>query len=242
MAGRSWTGSTAACIEDGCSRSYFAVIVRHRRAAPEARGRQLAADPSDLRRLGLQPVEGDHAANVAGCNMVWTLPTGEGRVHESAPIVNNGVMFVSTPNNQVIALDAKTGTVLWRTAGRGRQARSCCTRRIAASRSTATRCIFAAGEAVLVALDARTGREVWAKSVADNKSAYYMTLAPLVADGKVMIGASGGEFGVRGFVAAFDPDTGKELWRTYMVPARASRAARPGRRATSGRPAARRYG
>ena len=76
-----------------------------------------------------------------------------------------------------------------------------------------------AGEAVLIALDARTGKEVWAKPVADNKSAYYTTLAPLVADGKVMIGASGGEFGVRGFVAAFDPNSGKELWRTFMVPA-----------------------
>jgi alcohol dehydrogenase (cytochrome c) len=78
---------------------------------------------------------------------------------------------------------------------------------------------YAAGEAVLVALDARTGKEVWTATVADNKSAYYITLAPLIAGGKVMVGASGGEFGVRGFVAAFDPDTGKEQWRTYTVPA-----------------------
>ena len=78
---------------------------------------------------------------------------------------------------------------------------------------------YAAAEAVLVALDARTGKEVWTKTVADNKSAYYITLAPLVAGGKVMVGASGGEFGVRGFVAAFDPDSGKELWRTFTVPA-----------------------
>ncbi len=77
---------------------------------------------------------------------------------------------------------------------------------------------YAAAEAVLVALDARTGKEVWTKTVADNKSAYYITLAPLVAGGKVMVGASGGEFGVRGFVAAFDPDSGKELWRTFTVP------------------------
>ena len=73
---------------------------------------------------------------------------------------------------------------------------------------------YAAGEAVLVALDARTGKEVWTTTVADNKAAYYLTLAPLVADNKVMIGASGGEFGVRGFVAAFHLDTGKKLWRT----------------------------
>src|SRR5205823_8364118 len=78
---------------------------------------------------------------------------------------------------------------------------------------------IAAAEAVLVALDARTGREVWTAKVAENKNGYYMTLAPLVADGKVMVGASGGELGVRGFVAAYDVETGKQVWRTYAVPA-----------------------
>jgi alcohol dehydrogenase (cytochrome c) len=78
---------------------------------------------------------------------------------------------------------------------------------------------YAAGEAVLVALDARTGAEVWTTTVADNKAGYYITLAPLVAGGKVMVGASGGEYGIRGFVAAFDAENGKELWRTFTVPA-----------------------
>jgi alcohol dehydrogenase (cytochrome c) len=70
-----------------------------------------------------------------------------------------------------------------------------------------------------VALNARTGEQVWSATVAENKNGYYMTLAPLVAGGKVMVGASGGELGVRGFVAAYDPETGKEMWRTYTVPA-----------------------
>jgi alcohol dehydrogenase (cytochrome c) len=60
---------------------------------------------------------------------------------------------------------------------------------------------------------------VWTTPVADNATRHYMTLAPLVAGGRVMVGASGGEFGIRGFVAAFDPETGRELWRTYTVPA-----------------------
>ena len=67
---------------------------------------------------------------------------------------------------------------------------------------------FAAGDAVLVAIDAKTGKEVWATKVEENKNGYYMTMAPLVADGKVMVGVSGGELGIRGFVAAFDVDTG----------------------------------
>src|SRR5215469_7846522 len=78
---------------------------------------------------------------------------------------------------------------------------------------------YAAGEAVLVALNAKTGKEAWSTVVADNKAGYYITMAPLVADGKVMVGASGGEFGIRGFVAAYTADAGKEVWRTYTIPA-----------------------
>jgi alcohol dehydrogenase (cytochrome c) len=78
---------------------------------------------------------------------------------------------------------------------------------------------FALGEAVLVAIDARTGREVWATTIEDNQNGYCTTMAPLIADGKVLIGASGGEFGIRGFIAAFEPNSGKEIWRVYTVPA-----------------------
>ena len=78
---------------------------------------------------------------------------------------------------------------------------------------------FAAADAVLVALDVKTGKETWTAKVEDYKRGYYMSLAPLVIDGKVLVGVSGGELGVRGFVAAYDAETGKELWKTYMVPA-----------------------
>jgi alcohol dehydrogenase (cytochrome c) len=168
---------------------------------------------------GYSPLREITAANVARLRLVWTRPTDQVRVHESAPLVNNGVMFITTPTNQIIALDAKTGAVLWRyrrPRPEGAFVLHDTNRGVALYGDTV---FFAAGEAVLVALDARTGRERWAVSVADNKSSYYMTLAPLVAGGKVMIGTSGGEFGVRGFIAAYDPASGKELWRTYMVPA-----------------------
>ena len=92
---------------------------------------------------------------------------------------------------------------------------------------------FASADCVLVALDARTGKEVWTAKVEDYKKAYYMSLAPLIVDGKVILGASGGELGVRGFVAAIDAESGKELWKTYTVPGRASPAARLGRTAAT---------
>ena len=168
---------------------------------------------------GFSPLAEITKDNVSRLRQVWTVPTDEPKVHEAAPVVNGGVMFVSTPNNQVMALNAVTGEMLWRY----RRPRP---KDIFVLHDTnrgvslyGDKVFYAAAEAVLVALDARTGKEVWTKTVADNKSAYYITLAPLVAGGKVMVGASGGEFGVRGFVAAFDPESGKELWRTFTVPA-----------------------
>src|SRR5579862_8807806 len=168
---------------------------------------------------GYSPLTQITPSNVKNLKPVWVFATGEARVHEAAPIVNGGVMFVSTPNNQVIALDAKTGTQLWRYR-RPRPSGSNVPHDT--SRGVALygdKVLFAAGEAVLVALDAKTGKEVWTTTVADNKAGYYISLAPLVAGGKVMVGASGGEYGIRGFVAAFDLETGKEQWRTYTVPA-----------------------
>src|ERR1700722_1062707 len=168
---------------------------------------------------GYSPLDQLTPANVARLKPVWVFSTGETRAHESAPIVNNGVMFVTTPLNQVIAIDAKSGTLLWRYR---RKRPDGATVPHEANRGIALygdKVYFAAGEAVLVALDAKTGKEVWTTEVADNRSSYYMTLAPLAAGGAVMVGVSGGEFGVRGFVAAFDPETGKALWKTYTVPA-----------------------
>jgi alcohol dehydrogenase (cytochrome c) len=168
---------------------------------------------------GYSPLDQITVDNVKGLRPVWIFSTGEAKVHESAPLVNNGAMFISTPNNQVIAIDVRTGNLLWRykkPRPSGAVVAHDTSRGVALY---ADKVYFATGDAVLVALDARTGKEVWTTDVADNKAAYYITLAPLIAGGKVMVGASGGEFGIRGFVAAYDPDTGKEQWRTYTIPA-----------------------
>src|SRR6266853_1460533 len=167
---------------------------------------------------GYSPLDRITPANVGKLRPVWVFSTGEARVHESAPIVNDGVLFVTTPNNQVIAIDARSGNLLWRYR-RPRVAGALVPHDT--SRGVALygdKVYFAGGEAIVVALDAKTGKELWTTTVADNKSAYYISLAPLVANGKLMVGTSGGEFGVRGFVAALDPETGKELWRTFTIP------------------------
>lgn len=168
---------------------------------------------------GYSPLSQITAANVAKLERVWMVETGAVNGHEAPPIVNDGVMFVSTPGKQVIALEAATGKVLWRYQ---RPLPEGVLLLHPTSRGVAlhdNKVLLAGNEAVLIALDARTGLEVWTTKVADNSQGYYMTMAPLVADGKVMVGVSGGEYGVRGFVAAFDVDTGRQLWQTYAIPA-----------------------
>jgi alcohol dehydrogenase (cytochrome c) len=168
---------------------------------------------------GYSPLKQITPANVSRLEPVWTFPTGQENGHEAPPIVNGGVMFVATPGNQVIALDAKSGQLIWRyrrPLPEGVVLLHPTSRGVALS---GDKVLFAAGEAVLVAIDAQSGREVWTTTVADNSQGYYMSLAPLVVGNTVMIGASGGEYGVRGFVSAYDVDTGRERWKTYMVPA-----------------------
>jgi alcohol dehydrogenase (cytochrome c) len=168
---------------------------------------------------GFSPLTQITPANVARLRPVWVFSTAEARVHQAAPLVNGDVMFVTSPNNQVIAIDVKTGNLLWRYRRPRTPAMAVPHETNCGVALYGDKVYFAAGEAVLVALDARTGREVWPTVVADNAAGYYTTLAPLVAGGVVMVGASGGEFGIRGFIAAFDLDTGQERWRTYTVPA-----------------------
>jgi alcohol dehydrogenase (cytochrome c) len=183
-------------------------------------------DPGDWLMLrgtydgwGYSPLDQITPTNANRLQPVWVFATGATNGHEAPALVNRGVMFVSTPGNQVIALDAAKGSLLWRYK---RPLPEDAIVQHPTSRGVALygdKVFFAAGEAVLVALDARTGKEVWTADVADNNGGYYMTLAPLVAGGKVIVGASGGERGIRGFVAAYDVDTGEQAWKTYTVPA-----------------------
>src|SRR6201998_450723 len=168
---------------------------------------------------GYSPLTQITTKNAPRLQPVWVLATGGNNGHEATPIVNDGVMFVAPPGSQVIAVDGRTGPILWRykrTLPNGVIILHPTSRGVALY---SDKVFFATGDAVLVALDAKTGKEVWTTKVADNENGYYMSLAPLVASGKVLVGTSGGELGVRGFVAAFDAESGKPLWKVFTVPA-----------------------
>jgi alcohol dehydrogenase (cytochrome c) len=156
--------------------------------------------------------------NVKTLIPAWTFATGLDSGHEAPPIVNNGVMFISAPYNHIIALDAKTGTVLWRYKRELPDDFSALHNTNRGVALHGDKVYLAALDAVLVALNAETGEVVWEKQVEDYHTGYYMTLAPLIVNGKIMVGVSGGEFGVRGFVQAFDAESGEEAWKTYTIP------------------------
>jgi len=167
---------------------------------------------------GYSPLDQINTSNVKNLTPVWTFSTGVNEGHEAPPIVNNGVMFVATPMGQVIALNAKTGDEYWRYK---RQLPDDLFQLHPTSRGVGLwqdKLYLATTDDHIVALDAKTGKVVWDKKVQDYKKGQYMTLMPMVVDGKVIVGGSGGEFGVRGYIVAFDANDGKELWRTFTIP------------------------
>ena len=124
---------------------------------------------------GYSPLDQITTANVARLQPMWVFATGAMNGHEAPPLVNNGVMFVSTPGNQVIAVEAKTGRFLWRyrrPIPEDAIVMHPTTRGVALY---GDKVFLAANEAVLVALDAKTGKEVWTANVAENRHGYYMT-------------------------------------------------------------------
>ena len=168
---------------------------------------------------GYSPLAQINTGNVKQLVPAWTMSTGFNDGHEAAPQVVNGVMFAATAGNQVLAINAATGELLWRYQ---RKLPDDMFGSHPTSRGVGLwgdKVFFYSRDAVLVAIDAKTGNEVWSTAVADYHQGYYANHAPLVVDGKLMVGSSGGERGIRGFVAAYDAETGKQLWRTYMVPA-----------------------
>ncbi|MEX2482311.1 MAG: PQQ-dependent dehydrogenase, methanol/ethanol family [Gammaproteobacteria bacterium] len=167
---------------------------------------------------GYSPLAEIDTRNVERLVPLWAFSTGVNEGHQAPPLVNDGIMFISTPRNQVIALDARTGDELWRYR---RELPDDLFQLHPTNRGVALwgeRVYLATVDAHLVALDARSGEVVFDIEVADYLAGYYMTLAPLAVEGRILIGLSGGEFGIRGYIQAFDAASGESLWKTFMVP------------------------
>jgi alcohol dehydrogenase (cytochrome c) len=141
--------------------------------------------------------------------------------HEATPLIKDGIMYISTGNDDVFALDAKTGQILWEHWSQiGQTISTICCGWLNRGLAMGEGMLFIAQlDANMVALDIKTGKEVWRTPVEDWHNGYGMTAAPLYFDGIVYTGITGGEFGIRGRLTALDAKTGKILWRAYTLPA-----------------------
>ena len=138
---------------------------------------------------------------------------------ETSPIVVNGVMYVTTSFSHVYALDAQTGEQLWHYKHEmGPITTYCCGPNNRGVAVYDDKVYLATLDAKLVALDAKTGNKVWQTDIADPELGYSETMAPTVVKGKVLIGTNGGEYGIRGFVKAYDAKDGKLLWTFDTIP------------------------
>ena len=160
-----------------------------------------------------------NTGNVAHLAPAWTFHAGVTETLETSPIVVNGVMFVTTAFDHVYALDAGTGRMLWHFAPKlGPVWTHCCgpnNRGVAVQGASV---FLATLDARMIALNAADGSVRWDVPIADPEQGYGETMAPIAVEGKVLIGVSGGEYGIRGFVKAFDAVTGKLLWTFWTTP------------------------
>jgi len=160
--------------------------------------------------------------NVNQLGLAWSYKLDLDRGVEATPIVVDGVMYTTGPFSVVYALDARNGKLLWKydpQSDRHRAGEACCD---AVNRGVAVwqgKVYVGVLDGRLEAIDAKTGKRVWSVDTrSDDKRSYTITGAPRVVNGKVVIGNGGAEFGVRGYVTAYDAETGKQAWRFFTVP------------------------
>ncbi|HXA64972.1 MAG TPA: PQQ-dependent dehydrogenase, methanol/ethanol family [Bryobacteraceae bacterium] len=174
----------------------------------------------DYQAHGYSALDLINTSNVAGLKVAWMYQIGTTHHFETTPLVFDGIMYITEPPSDVTALDLRTGRPIWsyrRSLPKG--VIVCCGQVNRGLAVLDDQLFLGTVDAHLVALDLRTGRVRWDVEVADYKEAYSITVAPLAVKDKVIVGIAGAEYGIRGFLDAYDAKTGKRAWRFYTVPA-----------------------
>ncbi len=165
------------------------------------------------------PAQQINRENIHKLKRSWVFQTEIKESMETSPIVINGVMYVTTSFNHVYALNAATGKQMWHYKhAMGDITTYCCGPNNRGVAAYGDKLYMGTLDAKLVALDAKTGEMVWEQQIADPEKGYSETMAPTAVGGKILIGTNGGEYGIRGFVKAYDAETGNLLWTFNTVP------------------------
>src|SRR5262249_51031882 len=169
------------------------------------------------------PLEQINTNNVKNLGLAWFADLDTARGQEATPLVINGTIYITTARSEVKAYDAVSGKLRWEydpKVPREGGVKFCCDVVNGGLAAWGDRLYLGALDGHLIALDRSTGKVVWSKLTVDPSKPYGITGAPRVIDGRVIIGNTGGEMGVRGYVAAYDANDGGELWRFYTLPGR----------------------
>jgi alcohol dehydrogenase (cytochrome c) len=159
-------------------------------------------------------------ANVKNLELKWIYQGAVAGGWQTSPLVVDGIMYITQRPDDVVALDARTGRVFWiYHYPLGPVQNVCCGANNRGLAMLGDTLFVGTLDAHLVAIDAKTGKPLWNVKVADSQAGYSITHAPLVIKDKVLVGMGGGEYGIRGFIAAFDAKTGQEAWRFHTIPA-----------------------
>ena len=165
------------------------------------------------------PLDQVNKTNVNRLNLQWVFQTGVSGWHETTPLVVDGMMYITAPQNHAFAVDVRTGRPLWHYERALPKTMSlCCGPQNRGMAALGDKVFMGTLDAHVVALDAKTGRVRWDVAAAEADKGYSFTGAPLAVKDKVIIGVAGGEYGIRGFIDAYDAETGKRAWRFYTIP------------------------
>src|SRR5580700_10132083 len=149
----------------------------------------------------------------------WAYQTMAGGKFETTPLVVDGILYATGQDDRAFALDAKTGRPIWQyQRALPADIRPCCGRVNRGLAILGDKVFFGTLDTHVVALDSKTGNVIWDATAFDYRKGYSITLAPLVIKNLVIVGVSGGEYGIRGFIDAYDATTGERQWRFYTVP------------------------
>lgn len=158
-------------------------------------------------------------ANVDRLVPQWTFQTGEIEKFETTPLLRDNVLYVTGPLNTAWALDARTGRPFWEYRRElPENLTACCGLVNRGFAMLGDKLYMVTLDAHLLAFDSATGRIVWDATLADYSIGYAATIAPIAANGNIIVGVAGGEFGIRGFIDAYDAETGARAWRFYTIP------------------------
>jgi len=165
------------------------------------------------------PLDQVNTRNASKLQLQWVWQARSLEKFEATPLVVNGVLYTVQAPNDVVALDAVTGRIFWTYSHQPQPARTCCGRVNRGLAILGDTLFMGTVDAHLLAIDAKSGQLLWDTVVADAAAQYSITMPPMVVRDKVYIGTAGGDLGVRGFIAAYDVKTGRQVWKFHTIPA-----------------------